>query len=281
LFDLIVKAIETGEPQSTEYFYPHEGFNKWFTCMFVKFGDGVVATNMDTSDRKRAEEQVRKLEAEKQREIFEVSLSTLEEERHRISESLHNGIAQILYGIKINMSGLTYGMQENEFRETKSYINQLLTDSIVETRRISHELMPTTLEQFGLKSAIDDICLQLTDGTKFNCQITGMHRRMEKYLELAVYRTAQELMTNVIKHAKATECTVLVNIGRQEITIRVSDNGKGLASTQTHKPGIGLASIRSKINLLNGEVNLSSVPGEGTTVEVIIPQPEKKATSNL
>lgn len=275
LFDLIVKAIETGEPQSTEYFYPHEGFNKWFTCMFVKLGDGVVATNMDISDRKRTEEQLKKVEANKQREIFEVSLSTMEEERHRISENLHNGIGQILYGAKINMAGLIYGMAQEEFTENKAYISELLTDAIKETRRISHELMPTTLEQFGLKSAIDDICRQLTDGTHFNCHVTGLHRRIERFLALAVYRTVQELMTNVVKHAKATECEVDISIGQKDILIAVRDNGQGMDAGKTRKPGIGLASIRSKIELLKGEVTVNSTPGNGTTIEVIIPKPHK------
>lgn len=276
LFDLIIKTIETGVSQSTEYFYPYEGFNKWFNCVFVKLGDGVVATNMDVSDRKRAEEQLRKMETDKQREIFEVSLSTVEEERHRISESLHNGIGQILYGAKINMTGFRHGMPEPQFKESKTYINQLLTDAIREARRISHELMPTTLEQFGLKSAIDDICEQLSDTTHFHCQVTGGRRRMDKYLELAVYRTTQELMTNVVKHAKATECKVNINISQKLIHISVSDNGQGMEVNKTAKPGIGLASIRSKIKLLSGEVNIESSADRGTAIRVTIPRPQRQ-----
>lgn len=273
LFELIVKAIETGEPQSMEYYYPHEGFHKWFTCMFVKLGDGVVATNMDISARKQAEEQLRQLEAEQQRQIFEVSLSALEEERQRISESLHNGIGQILYGVKINMSGFTHNMPEDEFNDTKAYTNKLLKEAITETRRISHEMMPTTLHQFGLKSAIDDICKQLTNGTKFHCQIIGLHGRLGKYMELAVYRTVQELMTNAAKHANATACHVWINVGKEKISIKVSDNGQGIAASQTRKPGIGLAAIRSKIKLLNGDIEINSTPKQGTRIEIIIPQP--------
>ena len=402
LFDMIVKAIETNEPQTMEYFYSHEGFQKWFSCMFVKLDDGVVATNLDITARKTAEEdrfknylllqqsedlaalgswdydlltksftwsdgmyrlfdlekgkeikpeiyleystknglaaakrlvqhirngdsdfeetleinvsgkikilrlkgavvinnegraervlgvdvdisamrmaedKIRQMEAEQKLEIFRVSLSTLEEERHRIAESLHNGIGQILYGIKINMESLRYGMDESDFNANKAYTDKLLKDTIIETRRISHELMPTTLERFGLQSAIDGVCKQLSDGTEFECKIIGSRQRMEKYLELAIYRTAQELMTNVVKHANATKCYVVIHITREEINIQVSDNGQGITVNSLHKPGIGLASIRSKIKLLNGEIDINSAPAKGTNVQVAIPRPDNK-----
>ncbi|MEJ7560027.1 MAG: PAS domain S-box protein [Pedobacter sp.] len=398
IFNMIVETIETGQPQQMEYYYAHDGFTNWFSCMFVKFNDGVITTNIDITSRKRAEderfknyvllqqsediallgswdfslleqsftwsdgmyrlldlekglnvrpeiyleyatqngraaagklvesiinghsdfeetleisvsgeikllhikaavvrndvgdaervlgvnvdisavyaaeEKIRKMEAEQQLEIFRVSLSTLEEERHRISESLHNGIGQILYGIMLHMSGLSQEVSLADFKENKTYISKLLTDVIKETRRISHELMPTTLEQFGLKSAILDICTQLSDATQFKCTISGLFQDMEKYMELAIYRTTQELMTNVVKHANATECMVNVDIGEQEIRIQVSDNGQGMAATRTRMPGIGLASIRSKVKLLNGNVRVDSIPEKGTNIEVVIPQ---------
>lgn len=147
----------------------------------------------------------------------------------------------------------------------------MLTDAINETRRISHELMPSTLEQFGLKSAILDICSQLSGSTKFKCSIIGMNYGMEKYLELAIYRTTQELMTNVVKHAKATRCLVIINIEQQSIRIQVNDDGQGIERNDTGKQGIGLASIRSKIKLLNGSVDINSVKGRGTNIEIVIP----------
>jgi len=99
---------------------------------------------------------------------------------------------------------------------------------------------------------------------------------MEKYLELAIYRTAQELMTNVVKHANATKCYVVIHITREEINIQVSDNGQGITVNSLHKPGIGLASIRSKIKLLNGEIHINSAPAKGTNVQVAIPRPDNK-----
>ncbi|SDH26822.1 PAS domain S-box-containing protein [Pedobacter terrae] len=231
----------------------------------------ILGVDQDISAMWAAEDKIKKMEQEQQLKIFRTSLSTLEEERHRISESLHNGIGQLLYGIKINMSRFRTGASDEELRHNKAYINELLSQAIIETRRVSHELMPTTLEQFGLKSAIDDICRQLSGAIVFNCHISIQHNRLEKYMELAVYRTAQELMTNVVKHAKATTCDVTIIIGTDQVKIAVNDNGRGMTEEADKVDGIGLASIRSKIELLDGKLTIASNSGKGTHVEVLIP----------
>lgn len=271
IFDNFVQVTETGIPRQYEKRYVNEQFDGWFYQSVVKLDDGVATNTINITDRKKAEERLIQVEAGKKREIFLVSLSTLEEERYRISESLHNGIGQILYGIKINFSTLRQQIPVQEFNEIKAYINTLLTDAIMETRRVSHELMPATLEEFGLKSAIDDICDQLSDNTRFTCHVRGLDTRMEKYLELAVYRTVQELMTNVVRHASATIATIDIIQKQAEIRITVTDNGMGMEAGKKHKPGIGLASIRSKIKLLDGEIRIDSEKSRGTTVSITIP----------
>lgn len=238
--------------------------------------DGVILTTDDITARKQAEEKVHKLEADQQRELVRVSIETLEEERKRMSESLHNGLGQLLYGIKITLSALSHEMQRSEFEESKRYTSRLLGDAITESRRISHELMPAILEEFGLKAAIEDICEQLFDVIDFKCHFKGYHGRLEKYLELAVYRIAQELMTNVIKHAQATKAFTTINIAAQQVVIIVADNGRGITAFEGKKPGIGLASIRSKIKLLDGHMDIDS-DKSGTSVKIIIPAPKTQA----
>jgi len=277
MFDQMKQVVETSEPQIQEHFYSrHEQFNGWFQQIIVKMNDGVVLATDDITARKQAEEKVRKLEAEQQREIVRVSMETLEEERKRISESLHNGLGQLLYGIRITLSSLSQDMRQSEFEESKRYTSRLLGDAITESRRISHELMPATLEEFGLKIAIEDICEQLQDGVEFKCQTKGYHNRLEKYLELAVYRIVQELMTNVVKHAHAEKASTTVNISPQQVIIIVTDNGCGIDSSDAKKPGIGLTSIRSKIKLLNGHMDINS-DKSGTSVKVVIPVPKAEA----
>jgi PAS domain S-box-containing protein len=274
IFEQMKHAVETGLPQIQERFYNYEQFDGWFHQVAVKMNDGVVMTTDDITARKQAEEKVRKLEAKQQHEIVRVSMETLEEERKRISESLHNGLGQLLYGIKIALSSLSQNMQQPEFDENKRYTNRLLGDAITESRRISHELMPAILEEFGLKAAIEDICEQLRDNIDFKSYIKGYDDRLDKYLELAIYRIVQELMTNVVKHARAAKASTTVNISpQQQVVIIVADNGHGIAFPETKKPGIGLASIRSKIKLLNGQIDIRSNKS-GTNVKVVIPMPK-------
>lgn len=405
LFDLIVETIETGVPTQSEFFYPFEGFNKWFSCMFIKFDDGVVATNINITARKQAEEErfknyvllqqsedlarlgswdfnlltgvftwsdgmyrlfdlkkgtkitpeiylnytteagrpaaervvtyikagytdfwetlelniggqikilqlkatvitnnaqlpvrvlgvdmdvtasrksdekIRRMEADQQQEIFRVTLASQEEERRRISESLHNGLGQVLYAIKISMAHLTQKQaltKPKEYAETKLYTEQLLKDAIAESRRISHELMPSILEDFGLKFAINDICQQLNRRVKFTCKFREETFRLEKYMELAVFRITQELMLNVVKHSEATRATTEISIKVDEVLIRVQDNGHGITKQAEDNMGIGLASIRSRVKLLNGEVHIDSNINKGTIVTVQMPLPAIK-----
>jgi PAS domain S-box-containing protein len=231
----------------------------------------VLGVDMDVTASRMAEDKLRRMQTEQQLEIFRVTLSTQEEERRRISESLHNGLGQLLYGIKISMSELSPALalkDDKAFASSKQYTEGLLTDAIKESRRISHELMPMVLEEFGLIAAITDICQQLQSGVKFHCNVQLDGIKLDKYFELAVYRTAQELMLNVIKHADATDANVDIKVKNNKVFIRVEDNGKGLPDNNAEQTGIGLASIRSKANLLNGGVNLKSIAQKGTVAEV-------------
>ncbi len=224
--------------------------------------------------RAEADERVRKVMLQNQQETFKATLSIQEEERRRISESLHNGLGQLLYGIKISLSHLTCDQataDPNTFITHKQYTDQLLSQAIRESRRISHELMPAMLEDFGLKAAIEDICKQFSNGVQFRCKITGITERLDGYLELAIFRIVQELLTNVIKHAKATLVWANVKLQNGVITISVKDNGKGFNTTEGKRPGIGLASIRSKVKLMNGDVKVITAANEGSTVKVTLP----------
>lgn len=274
IFDIMLRVMETGEPEGTEYFYPHEGLNKWFSCMFVKIDDGLVATNLDISERKKAEERIRQMETAQQREIFKVTLDAQEEERRRISESLHNGLGQLLYAVKISMNNLTFRsatQEQEEFHKAKKYTEGLLADAIRTTRQISHTLSPTILEDFGLRAAVKAICDQLENTTKFRCKVTLSDVHLDRFLELATFRIVQELLANAAKHADATDAYAEITAYVNAIAIIVQDNGKGFDMKKKGKGGIGLASIRSKVKLLKGSFSITSSPENGTTVKVRLP----------
>jgi PAS domain S-box-containing protein len=234
----------------------------------------VLGVDMDVTESRKAEERMRRLESESQLEVFKATLNTQDEERRRISESLHNGLGQLLYGIKLSMTNLRRKIettQSEEFEQAIRYTESLLTEAIRESRSISHELMPTALQEFGLPSAIDDVCKQLNGQIMFKCEYKGIDQRLENYLEIAIFRTVQELMLNVVKHSGATNATVTISADPTLILIKVADNGSGMKNIINNSQGIGLTSIRSKISLLNGKVDIESEPENGTTITIYIP----------
>lgn len=410
LFKKMVKVMETGRPVTTEYFYPYEDFNKWYSCMFVKMGNNLLATNLDISERKIAEQlfnensamiegiansapdmlyaidldtmqqfysnyriehlveksqaeikkmgkdffeqflhpddklnfytslnelrgkhhreiksltyrlidakgkvhwiatkstvyrrdeggssmhivgisqditqqraleeknkqltdERRLLEKQQQKQILKATLNAQEEERQRIAESLHNGLGQVLYGVKTTLERIKLNDGTHENAEALNRSKELLSLCIQESRKISHELMPSILEDFGLRVAIRDICLQLKGKTHFNCTFSGMDIRLDKYLQLATYRIVQELALNIMKHAEATLAHINISIDHNHVNIMAKDNGKGFEHGEEKNKGIGLKTIESKVKLLNGKIVINSVPHQ-TVIHIQFP----------
>lgn len=209
-----------------------------------------------------------------QLEIFQITLNTQEEERRRISENLHNGVSQLLCGTILSMNHLTTKIateNPDQFNTSKSYAVKLLNDSIKDVRRISHELMPTVLADFGLSAAIKEVCEQLQNGVRFHCQVSLGNIKLDNFVELAVFRMVQELMLNVVKHAEATSAEVEIKANSEQVSILVQDNGRGMTAIPNNKPGIGLSSIRNKVDLLKGNINIDSAQGKGTIITVQLP----------
>lgn len=231
-------------------------------------------TAKDLTAMKEAERKIRFMEARQQQEILRVTLNTQEEEHRRVSESLHNGLGQLLYAIKLSINYLSLNMATDtpeRFNNAKNYTYSLLDDAIKSCRALSHELMPTVLAEFGLKVALSELCRQRNDQVRYDCNVDLDGLSLEKYMEIAVYRIVQELVYNVFKHAQATHLSIAIGIESGHVVISVKDNGIGFPIEKIQHSGIGLASIRVKTSLLNGNLHISSMPGQGTIIAVRIP----------
>ena len=229
----------------------------------------------DISERKELE-RLRNLvmQQEQKQHIAEVILNAQEEKRRRIAESLHHGLGQVLFGVKLSLSKIKFDA-ENERQSNESalqYAMNLLDDSIFECRRISHDLIPSLLEGMGLKAAVEGLCLQLSNTLKFYCTIQGLQERNNPAIETAIYRMIQELMMNIIKHAGASFARINIKEHIDQIHVEVEDNGKGFEIVDFPNIGIGLQTIRYKVNLLGGQLNITSTPGKGTQIIIIIPK---------
>lgn len=280
-----LRNSEQGEVIELTYrLYDHHQKLHWIKTrrtVYLRNDDGqpthIIGISQDITEQVELQERNRQLNDERlameelqQKEIFEVTLQSQEKERKRIAESLHNGLGQLLYGVKLSLNQISAKNPMPANEEALRHTEQLITQCIRETRRISHELMPAVLEDFGLKEALLDICRQLSSDTRFHCSFTGLEVKLDKDLEVAIYRIIQELMINVLKHARAAQGTVNVEIAPQWIKIKVEDNGIGM-DTDIKTKGIGLSSVKSKVKLLKGDIDISSVLNQGTNVKVRLP----------
>jgi PAS domain S-box-containing protein len=222
------------------------------------------------NDLKAANDRERRFE----QQLLEMTINTQERERARIADDLHNSLGQLLYGVKLNLDHLKLGdpklLEQNASTIERTKV--LLSDCIKESRRISHDLIPLVLQDYGLKVAIQDICKQVGETISFHCEFSGLDNRLPMYLEKAIYRIVQELATNLIKHAKATKAYLKLGVNKKEILVRVEDNGKGFnTSNLEEEVGIGIQSIKTNLHLLKGELDISSEPGKGTVISIRLP----------
>ncbi|MES2587660.1 MAG: sensor histidine kinase [Bacteroidota bacterium] len=202
---------------------------------------------------------------------FEKMLEGEEKERTRIAKELHDGVVQDLTVLKMNL---------NEFKEDESdELNQRLTHFISnldktaqEVRNISYQMMPVTLKELGLISAIEDLFHRSLTVQKisYDFEHFGFENRLSEKIEVSLYRICQELVNNVVKHSKANAITVVLKKTDDFVTLIFEDNGTGF-NENTIKKGIGLSSLNSRIDLIHGEINFDSTSNSGTTVFIRIP----------
>jgi two-component system CheB/CheR fusion protein len=229
----------------------------------------ILGIDLDISEVKRLEEENLQMRLNQQKALLLGILDAQEEERGRIAESLHNGVGQLLFATKLNFDQVAKLVPKEVFKGA----NQLLDEAIQETRRVSHELVPVALNEFGLAKSIQDLCQKYSQTRiRMHCEITGLESRLESHLEVAVYRICQELLTNVTKHAEATSADVLLVQEDDEIMLKVRDNGKGMSPEPGKPTGIGLRTIEDRVKLLNGTFSLHTPDtGIGTQVTIQIP----------
>jgi PAS domain S-box-containing protein len=231
----------------------------------------------DITERRKAEKERTNQKLKQQKEILTAILQAQEDERKRIAETLHNGLGQLLYAVKLNLESLTYelnSMHAAKASKINNDVSSLLDEAIKETRTISFQLMPTILEDFGLKTVLKELCKKISSPLlSINCKVDGLESRLDTSLEIALYRIIQELLNNIIKHAQASEANIFLSKSGTFIHVTVTDNGIGFQYDNillTDK-GTGLRSIKNRIKLLAGALYVKSEYMCGTRVTIEIP----------
>ena len=209
-----------------------------------------------------------------ERDLLDATIQTQEKERFRIARDLHDGIGAVLSTSRLHIHRARKMGENQEAFEILSDAIGLIDESIENTRRISRDLLPPTLNELGLAAALDEHCERLnTPEVEISFNHSGTGNRIGKKRELALFRVVQELLQNALKHAEATHIDVLCKLQDDILELVVSDNGKGfnkkeLDRTKGGHIGLGLKSIESRMNVLNADLNYAETIGGGTKVSV-------------
>jgi PAS domain S-box-containing protein len=231
----------------------------------------MLGVDLDISELKRLEADNLRLRLGQQQARVAAVLTAQEEERRRMAESPHNGIGQLLFAAKLQLGQLTVAP---EFAATKREADRLLSEAIQQARTISHELTPVIIAEVGLAKAIREICRNFdSPALRWQCIVhLDEEHLVPELLQVALYRLAQELAQNVMKHAQASYAIIEVDTIPGWIVLRVEDNGRGFEAGAT-TTGIGLKTLRDRVTLLDGLVYIEATLGKGSQVQVRLPLP--------
>ncbi len=225
------------------------------------------------------QKQKEKLHESKIRYTLEKNFAVMEaetSERKRLASDLHDGIGTQLSLVKLTLSNILNKKNlDGEKRDimlsgTVDHINVVIN----EVRQISNTMTPITLTEKGFKEAIKELVSkyrQLKSHT-INLSINGVHGILKPFIEHAIYRTIQEIINNALKHADCKRIDIQIIQNKEDFTVMIEDDGKGFNTQHmTNKDGFGLKQATSRIEGLNGQLYIDSMPGRGTIVNIIIP----------
>ncbi|MDN5202899.1 sensor histidine kinase [Fulvivirgaceae bacterium BMA10] len=212
-----------------------------------------------------------------QKEMLQASIEAQEQERRRIAEDLHDDVGAMLSLVRLNASRASEKARDRTLKDSTEEIKALIDEIILNVKRISRDLLPSTLNEFGLIEAIKELSDKINNTSphliKFN--YLKFEEPIDKEIELALFRIAQELINNAIKHASATEILIDLEIADDIVKLTVEDNGQGFSINKVDggknaAKGLGLKNIRSRVSMLDGTLEYKSSLSKGTFAQVKI-----------
>lgn len=241
----------------------------------------------DITERKRNEDELRKqrqqlVESETRlRELAEFLQTVREEERARIARELHDEMGQALTALRIDLGWLRGKCQPlgTPTVERVGTALGVVEHSIVSLRRISEDLRPAMLDSLGLAAAVEHHVAKFSERTGIACRLS-MNREefeLDDRLATTVFRIVQETLTNVARHAGASEVTVRIDEVDDGIRLTIQDNGRGISDAKDKKT-FGLLGMRERIAMLGGRLEIHSRPGKGTRIAGWLPHQKATAT---
>ena len=237
-----------------------DGVNDIFIC----FGE-------DQTEKKALLEQLTRQQEARRKQLLSAAIDAQEKVRSDLARELHDNVNQILTTCTLL---LNQEQSTNHPSELVGRAAHYLKQAINEIRNISHQLNPLQLGEIGLIRSIEDLVASLESINDFTIEtkLEDPEGLLNEHasLSLALFRIIQEQLNNVMKYAKATRVGLRLEAGKESIDLEIRDNGIGFDAETVNK-GLGLRSIYSRVELLNGQVYLDTAPGQGCLLSVFLP----------
>ncbi|HET6225015.1 MAG TPA: GAF domain-containing protein [Bacteroidia bacterium] len=214
--------------------------------------------------------QITKLKIDQEKERLNAILLGQEQERTRIGEGLHNGVAQLLFAAQTNLRILA--PQKEHEKSALTDAMTILSEATRDTRHISFELMPPVLKDFGLQEAIQTFMQRILTGRIQIDLNIKLRDRLSEQLEISLYRIVQEILSNIVKHSGASQARIHIYDSPKLIHLKAQDDGVGFeVKVKGTRKGIGLQSIKNRVKLLDGKIKMKSEQNKGTVIEIQLP----------
>jgi len=223
------------------------------------------------NELRKSQEQLRSLTSHLQ--------AVREDERTSISREIHDEMGQSMTALKMDLSWIKdkYSDHVAMYEKTKAMLSQI--DEIIRTvKKIITELRPGILDHLGISAAVEWHAAEFQKLSGIPCSVVISPEEivLNKELSTNIFRIFQEILTNVMRHAQATNVDVLFEKRDRRVNLSVEDNGKGITNEQISDPAsFGIIGMRERIHGMNGEIRIKGVPGKGTSFSISIPVPDE------
>jgi PAS domain S-box-containing protein len=224
----------------------------------------------DISARKKMEAELADERNKRIRAVFDGQ----DQERRRLSRELHDGLGQQLAAGKLFLESRLYLDDPAELKSGISDAQHIFDQIISDIRRISHDLSPSILQEFGLKTAMENLCknFRTTSGIHLGFQYIVVEDYLDDTTSTYLFRILQEGLNNIHRHSGAVQARVTVQQDNYGILLQIEDDGAGFRLRDiAGKGGNGLYNIRERVNILKGNLSIKSQPGKGTIIQVRVP----------
>jgi PAS domain S-box-containing protein len=287
IFEQVVQTKQPYRAFAKPFTYPNDPqrvtyWNWQVTPLIGEFGSVqfLVLNLEDVTERQKAFQELEQRTRQLQHLTLELSQAE-ERERRRLAEILHDDLQQILAAAKFHLGILSSRIKtDDDAREIVDQLNQMLKDAIEKSRSLSHELSPAMLYQGDLGETFQWLAQQVESkhGLMVHVEPRGRVDARSEALKAFLFRSTQEILFNVVKHAKVREARLRVRRVRGQVRVTLADQGQGFDPEALGTVGgFGLLSIRERIELLGGRMKIRSAKGRGSTFLIAVPDAQETA----